>query len=189
MKIITAPHHTLRQIAQPVKQVDHELVEFIENLKKTLTNQKNPSGVGLAAPQINKSWQIFAINFADTEFDPAQIELFINPSITRTSKKISFGQDKKNPRYEGCLSIPFIYGPIPRFNWIDLEYDEIKKDKLVRTKKRLEWFHARVAQHEHDHLAGVLFTDYSLKFDLPLYQEDKKTEQLEEIDKKLVELF
>jgi peptide deformylase len=189
MKIITAPHYNLRQTSQPVKHVDDELIKFVADFKNTLATKKNPSGVGLAAPQVNKLWQIFAINFAATEFDPPQIEIFINPSIGKTSQKVTFGQDKKNPTFEGCLSIPFIYGPIPRFEWVDLEYDEIKKDKLVRTKRKLEWFHARVAQHEHDHLYGVLFTDYSLKFDLPLYQENKKNDTLEEIDKKLVELF
>jgi peptide deformylase len=57
----------------------------------------------------------------------------------------------------------------------------------VSTQRRFTGFEARVIQHEYDHLQGVLFTDYSLKFDLPIYEFNGK--KMKEIDKKVVEGF
>ena len=65
MKIISAPHPTLRQVAHPVTKFDKRLAKFVERLKKQLLLEKDPEGVGLAAPQVNKSWQIFVLRHTE----------------------------------------------------------------------------------------------------------------------------
>lgn len=178
MKIITIPHKTLRKTADPVKKVDKKLVKFVKDLQDTLGKTRNPQGVGLAATQVNSLQRIFASNV------DKQMRAYINPAIVNHSKEVVLGPKKKDNYLEGCLSIPFIYGPVPRYEWVELEFYTIDEDKkeLVKTVEKFEDYYARVIQHELDHLDGALFIDYTLRFDLPLYQENKKTKKLEEID-------
>jgi len=180
-KIITIPHPTLRKEAKLVTRVDKKLKKFISEIEETLVKKRDPKGVGLAAPQIDKLWRIFSINLNN-------IETFINPRIVKKSKDLTLGPDKEDPIMEACLSMPNLYGPVPRNSWIEVEYQFINNEKLVETKSRLEDFEARVFQHELDHLNGILFTDYSLKYNLPVYKEYKKN-KYEEIDPSLLELF
>jgi len=116
------------------------------------------------------------------------MKTFINPRIIKKSKQITFGPDKEDPILEGCLSIPELYGAVPRNLWIEAEYQFIDNGKLLEAKTKLENFEARVFQHEADHLNGILFTDYSLEYDLPVYREHKKG-KYEEVDPSLLELF
>jgi peptide deformylase len=184
MKIISAPHPTLRQTAVEVKTVDKKLIVFIKDLESTLKNKDNPKGVGLAAPQVDKKLRIFTTqlsnkdNFDDE--DSLEIKHYINPVITKHADKQIFGEDKDHPQLEGCLSIPKIYSPVPRWQWIELEYSILKNGKLISQKDRFDDFAARVVQHETDHLNGILFTDYALEYDLPVYFENEKTGKLEE---------
>jgi len=186
MQIITVPHQTLRSQAKPVKGVDKKLIKFIENLKTTLANARNPRGAGLAAPQVNKLWRIFTTQLHLDHQPP--LRYFINPIITRHSRKLLLGEtaSSKEVREEGCLSIPKLYGPVPRWQWIELEYWQVVNGTLVKHEEKFSNFFARVIQHETDHLNGVLFTDYSLQYDLPVYREDKQG-QWREIDKSELE--
>lgn len=178
MKIISAPHPTLRTVASEVTKVDKKLRQFVNELEETLRLKDNPKGVGLAAPQVDKKLRIFSTQFAlDEQYDsPAALKLdyYINPTITKHSGKQTFGQDKKNPQLEGCLSIPHLYGPVPRWEWVELNYFVINNDELEEKNKKFLDFEARVIQHELDHLNGILFTDYILEYDLPFYVENKK---------------
>lgn len=185
MKIITIPHPTLRETAQAVTVVDKKLIQFIKDLESTLQATTKPKGVGLAAPQVDKLKRIFSLNL-----DPegGKLRSIINPVIAKHSTEATFGPDPKEPYLEGCLSIPGIYGPVPRWQWVELEFDIIKGSKLVRMQELFDDFSARVVQHELDHLNGVLFTDYSLEFDLPLYKENPKTKKMDEVDKSLLQL-
>lgn len=184
MKIISAPHPTLRQKAINVEIVDKKLIKFIKNLESTLKNKDNPKGVGLAAPQVNKKLNVFTTQFSNVDNfeneDSLEIKHYINPIITKHSAKHTFGEDKRHPQLEGCLSIPRIYAPVPRWQWVELEYLTLEKSKLIPQKKRFDDFLARVIQHEADHLNGILFTDYALKYNLPVYFENIKTGKLEE---------
>lgn len=190
MKIISAPHQTLRQTAVNVEQVDKKLIKFINDLELTLKNKDNPKGVGLAAPQVDKKLRIFTTQLSTTNnFDDEaslQIKHYINPIIAKHSGQQSFGGGKDNPQLEGCLSIPYIYAPVPRWQWVELEYSILKNGKLVPQKEKFEDFSARVIQHEADHLDGILFTDYALEYDLPVYFENKKTGELEETTNKTI---
>ncbi|MCB9813566.1 MAG: peptide deformylase [Pseudomonadales bacterium] len=180
-EIIIIPHPTLRKEARLVTHVDKKLKSFISELEKTLNSKRNPRGVGLAAPQVDKLWRIFTINID-------KIQSYINPRIVKKSNQLTFGPDENDPILEGCLSMPELYGPIPRHTWVDIEYQYIDGDKFSEKKVRLENFYARVFQHEIDHLDGILFTDYSLEYNLPVYKE-LSNNKYEEIDPTLLELF
>jgi peptide deformylase len=184
MKIITIPHDTLRQVATAVTTLDKKLIDFIGDLEQTLVETTKPKGVGLAAPQVDRSKRIFTINLDEHNRD---LRSFINPVIVEHSKEKTFGPDEKDPYLEGCLSIPGIYGPVPRWEWLTLEYQVIKGDKFVTEQDDFEDFAARVVQHEFDHLEGVLFTDYSLELDLPIFKENPDRKKMEEIDKSLLQ--
>lgn len=180
-KIIIIPHPTLRKKAKAVERVDKKLKKFISQLEETLVKKRNPRGVGLAANQIDNLLRIFSINLNG-------IETYINPEIINKSKKLTFGPEEDDPILEACLSIPDLYGPIPRNIWIEVEYQVIENENLIKKNAKLTDFKARVFQHELDHLNGVLFTDYSLNYNLPVYKKTKG-EKYEEIDQTLLELF
>lgn len=185
MKIITIPHPSLRETATAVTRVDKKLHDFITELQNTLLETRKPKGVGLAAPQVDRLKRIFSMNL---EPDNRDLRSFINPVIVNHSKEKTYGEDEKDPVLEGCLSIPGLYGPVPRWQWVDLEYQVIRGETLVTKEDHFEDYAARVAQHELDHLNGVLFIDYSLQFDLPLYQEIEGRKKMEEIDKSVLKL-
>lgn len=178
-EIILIPHPHLRQVARPVPEVTPRVLEFARRLGETLRLTDNPKGVGLAAPQIDQDWRIFA-----TQLDE-HIELFFNPVLTKHSRSQVLGIDEDDPDLEGCLSIPKLYGPVPRWQWVELEFDHLENSRFVRTSRRFEDFPARVVQHEFDHLEGVLFIDYSFKLDLPVYSADARSEKMTEVPREI----
>lgn len=185
-RIVTVPHEILRKQSIDVELVK-EVLMFTSDLEDTLKKKSNPKGVGLSAPQIGKNWNIFTTYLPKPQKDPestAFITTFINPVILETSDTKTFGPDPKSPYLEGCLSIPFLYGPVPRFEWIRIGYTTAK-GKYV--EEVFEDFHARVVQHEYDHLKGILFTDYTLEYDLPLYEYRKNT--MTEIENTIAKAF
>lgn len=186
MQIITIPHPALRQKSEKVTDFSGNLLEFLKNFQQTLAKTDNPRGVGLAAPQVNILLRIFATQIEETAKLPPQ--LFINPILISHGKKHTFGPDPENPRLEGCLSMPLLYGPVPRWEWVEVEYQTFADEQLVDKKEHFDGFHARVVQHEIDHLNGILFTDYSLQYDLPVYRETKK-ELVEITDRGALELY
>ncbi len=182
MQILTVPHPTLREKAIEVTEVTSALEKFVADIEATLATARRPRGVGLAATQVGKLHRAFVLAVDDTQ-------TLINPRITKKSHRKSFGMDADEPTLEGCLSIPMIYGPVPRWEWVEMEYQELVDGKLVDRKTKFVDFAARVAQHELDHLDGILFTDYTLEFGLPVYQENAKTKDLEEIDHTLLKFW
>jgi peptide deformylase len=187
--IITVPHPTLRAKATTVTAATPQLTALIAELTENLLSSKRP-GVGLAAPQINQTARVF-ITYMGTEegaTTPRKIRVFVNPEIRTVKGKQSFGPDPEQPIMEGCLSIPTIWGIVPRYTQIKVEFDELLGERLVRRVEEFAEFPARVFQHELDHLDGILFTDYSLEYDLPLYQENPKTKKWEELtDRQLIQ--
>jgi peptide deformylase len=200
--IVTVPHQALRQVAKPVVDFDKKIKQIIKDITTTL-EESSDRGVGLAAPQINTKWRIYATK---SEFALGENEsekktgknrnspyaaVFINPEITRVSKEFELGEDGDGTPLEGCLSIPGIYGPIPRHQWIELSYHTPNESntELIAKQVRLHDFSARLAQHEIDHLDGILFTDYTLEYDLPLYAENEQGELEKLRDTRFVEGF
>jgi peptide deformylase len=187
MNIITAPHPTLRKKAKRIESVDKKLLQNIDLLIDNLLQEKDPEGVGLAFPQINKSLRAFAFR-PNPKKKKETIKVLINPEITQCSSDKVLGEDPNNPELEGCLSVPNLYAPVPRWSWIELRYQLIKDGELETYETKYANYHARVIQHEMDHLDGILFTDHVLAYDMPLYIEDgKRMVELE--DKSLVKAY
>jgi peptide deformylase len=192
MKIVFAPHESLRQKAEKITHIDKKLHTFIEDISSTLINNER-KGVGLAAPQVNNKRSMFitylAPGNARNEDADRELQVYLNPRIVKSPSQKELGGTEKSRPLEGCLSIPKIYGPVPRYPWVEIEYDYIQGDKLVTNSKRFEGFPARLAQHEMDHLDGILFTDYSLELDLPIYQENTKGDLVELEERTIIEMF
>ena len=197
MIIITAPHPSLRAETKPIQTIDKKVSKFVQNFGETLIDNAK-KGIGLAAPQVDKPWRLFA-----TYIPPAthsrppkddsiyrELKIYLNPRIVKHSPKPVLKDDAGETPLEGCLSIPGFFGPVPRFWWIEVEYDELIGDQLVGRSERFEAFPARLVQHEIDHLHGILFTDYILEYDLPIYKNNPKTDKLEPFEEReLLEVF
>jgi peptide deformylase len=177
LPIITVPDPQLRTVSKPVDVLDKKHFKFIANLGETLAKKNNPPGVGLSAIQVDsplRAFYTFLPPGNDSNDFPTgrnfQLQAFINPKIVGHSKEITLGPDTKKPLLEGCLSIPSLYGPVYRWQWIDIEFDSFnfssyQVSQSTNPQKRLQRFSgfpARVVQHEYDHLDGILFTDYIL---------------------------
>jgi len=159
-KIVDAKDPVLRKKAKPVKKFDKKLLSLIKDLKDTIIAQKDPEGVGLAAPQIGKSLRVFAIKPKD------KVRIFVNTKLLSVSKeKTSDENDKKT--LEGCLSIPNFYGPLKRAKKVKIKYQDAKGNEKT---EELTGLSARIILHEIDHLNGVLFTDHILKQKKKLYE-------------------
>ncbi len=163
-KVIDVKNPVLRQIAKPVLKLDKKVLSLIKDMKETLKTQKDPEGVGLAAPQIGKSLRIFVVNYKKLK------RIIINPEIIEISpKKKLNGESKKKDILEGCLSLPHYYGPIKRSGKIKIKYiDENAKDQV----EEFTGFNAQIIQHEIDHLNGILFIDKILEQKAPIYKFD-----------------
>lgn len=162
-KIVQSGNPTLRTKSKPVAKIDKKVLQLIQDLKDTLKVQKDPEGVGLAAPQIGKNLQVFLADYKSFK------RVVINPKITSISKNKKEKGSKKHDReiLEGCLSLPYYYGPLKRSERVTLEYLNEKGDKIT---EEFVGFNAQIILHEIDHLNGVLFIDHLLAEKKPLYK-------------------
>ena len=139
----------LLRVAQPVTGFGTtELAELLADMRDTMAHL---DGAGLAAPQIGVDLRVVIFGMQATprypEAPPVPETVLINPELT------PFG-DEEEEGWEGCLSVPGLRGWVPR--WKRLYYagcDETGR----RFERRVEGFHARVVQHECDHLDGILY--------------------------------
>ena len=133
----------LRQAATPVVAVDEDVRRLVDDLFDTMRAAK---GVGLAANQVGVARRVAVVDVGE-EFPPPLV--IINPRIVQTS-------DVTETAEEGCLSIPDLFGEVERPLAVTLE----ALDRDGRTYSvELSGFKARAAQHEIDHLDGILFLD------------------------------
>jgi peptide deformylase len=147
--ILRMGHPVLFQQAAPVIEFNTpELAVLLEDMHDTMIAA---NGAGLAAPQIGMSLQvvIFGVKenprYPDAEQVPYTI--LINPKITAIEDEMVEG-------WEGCLSVPGLRGVVPRYSHIRYTGFDPKGEVIDRT---VQGFHARVVQHECDHLIGVLY--------------------------------
>ncbi len=139
----------LLRVAQPVTAFGTpELAALIEDMQDTM---KAANGAGLAAPQIGVDLQVVLFGFERNErypeAPPVPLTVLINPVITPLGEAEEDG-------WEGCLSVPGLRGVVPR--WQRIRYSGV--DPQGRPIEReAEGFHARVVQHECDHLIGRLY--------------------------------
>jgi peptide deformylase len=144
-------HETLRKTAVEIKDIHTpSMHSLIDDMVTTLLDS---NGVGLAAPQVYESLQLFIMaSYPNPRYPNApkmEPTAIINP-------KILWKSDNLEKDWEGCLSIPGIRGLVPRAKRIGVSYltrDGLKKEHPFND------FLARIFQHEYDHLNGISFLD------------------------------
>lgn len=152
--IITLPNLHLRQKSSRISTIDGHTLQLIADMKSATLDweQSRPHEIGaaLAAVQINHLKKIVIIRGDFEDKKTKEFITLINPEIIKTYGEISYD-------HEGCLSVPDVYGLVPRHNKIRLRAtSELGK----QFRMRAEGFLARVLQHEIDHTNGTLFIDY-----------------------------
>ena len=154
-KILVEPNKLLRQVSQPVDEVNKEIQKLMDDMLETMYSA---NGIGLAAIQIGVPKNLVVIDLLTKEKkkDPM---FFVNPKILKKSSKLS--------KYEeGCLSIPNLFAE-------EIEYLDYEGNKKSLKATGLL---ATCIQHEIDHLKGILFIDYlsKLKRDIILKKLSKQ---------------
>lgn len=152
LKVARLGHPVLRKMAEPVPP-DHitspAIQQFIDDMIETMYEY---DGAGLAAPQVHVSKQIVVMEVQHHPRYPETsipLTIYINPEITPLTEDMV--ED-----WEGCLSVPGLRGKVPRYTKIRLRaYDREGK----RVDMVVEGFHARVIQHECDHVYGKVYLD------------------------------
>ena len=139
----------LLEHAAPVAEFDTpELHELIQDMEDTM---RAKNGAGIAAPQIGVSQQvvIFGVGFNPRYPDAEQVPytLLINPVLEPIGAEMEEG-------WEGCLSVPGMRGVVPRYAKLRYQGCDQFGNPIERT---VTGFHARVVQHEADHLMGILY--------------------------------
>lgn len=148
-EVLRMGHPVLREKAKPVEKVaTPELRALIADMKETMAAQ---DGAGLAAPQIGVSQRvvIFGVDknprYPDAEAVPFTV--LVNPKITLLTREVESD-------WEGCLSVPGMRGKVPRYTKLRYTGTDEEGNPIDRVA---EGFHARVVQHECDHLDGILY--------------------------------
>lgn len=138
--VVKYPDPVLRKVALPVAKVTKKTQLFVDSMMRIMRSAR---GVGLAAPQLGVLERIIVIS--DDDYRPSAL---INPRIVKAEGE-QIGE-------EGCLSIPGLYGDVKRAMYVEVEAEDRKGRELTF---ELEGFPARIAQHEIDHLEGILFIE------------------------------
>ena len=144
MQIITYPHPTLRHKSLPVKRVDAELRQMVAEMFELMYASR---GIGLAANQVDLPLRLFIMNL-EGEKGKGEEFVFINPVVSHPK-----GSEAKE---EGCLSLPELYAEVVRPKRVRIQAYGIDGREI---QADVDGMFARCAQHEVDHLDGVLFID------------------------------
>ena len=158
-EILKMGDERLLRVAAPVPPEMFDSPELWQLIDDMFQTMEHVGGVGLAAPQIGVDLQLVIFGFEASERDPdappVPQTILINPLITPLSPVLE-------KDYEGCLSVPGLRGAVERYQQIRYEGFDPKGEPIVRFA---DGFHARVVQHECDHLIGRLYpsriTDFS----------------------------
>ncbi|MCL2085388.1 peptide deformylase [Candidatus Saccharibacteria bacterium] len=174
-QIRVVPDPVLRQKAEKVGEITDEVRQIIEEMRKASLDWErdhpHEMSAAMAAPQLGYSKQIVIVRENNDDKDDASFVALINPTVIRTSSKT-----KRD--YEGCLSVPDIYGMIERPEKATIEATMENGDE-VRIKATDGT--ARVLLHEIDHMNGVLFIDHIRGQKKAFYRldDDGKLQQLD----------
>lgn len=166
LKVTRLGHPILRSGADEItvsRLRSTQIQKLIDDMTETM---REYDGVGLAAVQVHESTQIAVLEVTDNPRYPQKpkvpLSVLVNPRITPIS-------EEKEEDWEGCLSIPDLRGKVSR-------YQNIRVQAWDRQGKELDFvasgFHARVIQHEWDHLQGKVFLDRMANFSTLTYLEE-----------------
>lgn len=146
LPIVVAPHPFLKTVSEPVKTVDDELRQLMDDMLETMYDAP---GIGLAAIQVGVAKRVLVIDLSEDEAKP-EPRHFVNPEIIWQSDDLACYN-------EGCLSVPDQYAEVDRPAEVKIKYlDYHGKPQEIHAKGLL----ATCLQHEIDHLEGILFVDY-----------------------------
>jgi peptide deformylase len=156
-RILATGHPLLREIASPVTTFGTaELQTLIDDMFETM---RSSQGIGLAAPQIGVSERIIVFEFAGGSrapgAPPVPATVLINPVITHSEGSAC--------DWERCFSVPGYRGQVMRYTFIHYVARDFHGHRLEGVA---EGFHARIVQHEIDHLNGILYTDFADSIEL-----------------------
>ena len=150
LKIARLGHPILQKKTLIVKKIPSSSIKkLIKDMTETMLDAK---GIGLAAPQVHISKQVMIFRIPEEDEkekknNTIEITALINPKISKIS-------EETDTQWEGCLSIPGMTGLVKRYSKINYEGFDMKGNLI---KKEAEGLHARIVQHEFDHLKGILY--------------------------------
>ncbi len=146
--VLKMGHPLLQQVAAPVTQFGAELRALVADMDDTM---RALSGAGIAAPQIGVGLRVVIFELQENprypHVSPVPYTVLVNPVLTLLGEEREEG-------WEGCLSVPGMRGLVPRYRHLRYQGVDLEGAPIDRT---VEGFHARVVQHEVDHLDGILY--------------------------------
>jgi peptide deformylase len=150
LEIVRLGHPVLRSVAEEVPEDWFgcgRLADLGRDMVRTMIEEQ---GVGLAAPQVADGLRLFTYWVPESEEHPEIAPtILVNPEVRAIGDEVEEG-------WEGCLSIPGLRGLVPRFRRVKVKARTVNGSPVSLTA---DGFHARVIQHEYDHLDGVVFLD------------------------------
>jgi len=157
LKVARMGHPVLRKAARKVDPSDIKSPAFQKLVDDMIETMREYEGIGLAAPQVHESVRLAIIGIEEGRGDNRAIRILpvVNPEITPVGRETE--ED-----WEGCLSLPKLRGKVTRPSRISVKALDRRGNKI---EVDLEGYPARVAQHEIDHLDGVLFIDRMKSFE------------------------
>ena len=147
LKIAKLGHPILLKKTKEINDLTNDdIKKVVFDMSETLIDA---NGIGLAAPQVHLSYRMFIFRNPDLEEEERiNISILINPKLEKLT-------DETEDSWEGCLSIPGMTGLVTRFKKIRYSGFDLNGKNISR---EVEGLHARVIQHEFDHLNGILYT-------------------------------
>ena len=136
--ILSVPDAILREKSIKIDKITPEIQGKIAELTHTMIEAKNPEGVGLSFPQIGYNIRGF-VTYLDK-----RVKVYLNPVILDMSEELTLGGTPERPTLEGCLSIPWLYGPVWRPKKIKIQAMD---EHGIEFTKALSSFPARLAMH------------------------------------------
>jgi len=152
--IIVLPNPHLREKSQKVGIITDEIRQIVEDMEAATVNwdesRDHEVGVALAAVQIDRLYKIIVVRNNFDDKNDHTFTVFINPEITKREGEVVSD-------FEGCLSVPDIYGKVPRYKKVKVKALGLDGKEFRVTA---EDFLARIFQHEVDHTNGIVFIDH-----------------------------
>ena len=145
LSILHYPDPRLHLKAKEVTEFNAELKQLVTDMAEAMYNS---NGIGLAANQVNIQKRLFIMDLAK-EGETSRLQVFINPGFLEKRGEVRGD--------EGCLSVPGVFEPVTRAEWIKVEYQDLDGKKHLLECDGLQ---AICIQHENDHLDGKVFVDY-----------------------------
>lgn len=173
--IITLPNQNLRQRSKKVSFISDEIRTLIQGMQEATLDwedsREHEVGVALAAIQVDRPYRIVVVRHDFNNKKDRTFAIFINPIITKYEGDLV--ED-----YEGCLSVPDVYGKVPRYSKVRVKAQDVNGKEVRLTA---EGFLARIFQHEIDHTNGIVFIDH-IRDDSEAFYHLKEDGKLEKLD-------